>query len=160
MSAVSNPLNDLLARSAQSLRAEWLDLVAVATRLSKDKEDVRQVAAKLAAVANSSEDSITRKIFAIHYMQGVGYSEEEIGNFGQTQVLSQFQQSKKVEKYEKLTHLSFKIPGSQKEIVQQELARVMRVLNMQTSESLWDFIVSALQSCSDEELLHSAGEKK
>lgn len=155
-----NVLNVLLARGAESLRSQWRDLVAIATRLAKDNDSVSQVAAKLAVAASGTEDSIKRKVLAIQYMQSLGYSEEEICQLGQTVVLSEFGKSKRVEKYEKLTTLSWRIPGSQRESAQIELARVMRVLNLKTSEELWDWIIGQIRTVSDEELLHSAGEKK
>jgi hypothetical protein len=156
----NNPLNALLSRSAESLRSEWRDLVAVAVRLQKDREAVRNVAAMLAVKGNSSEESICRKLFAIHFMENAGYSEEQIAEYGQTFVLSEFQKSKEKDKQDKLTVLSWKISGAQRQMVQTELDRVKRVLNIQTSESLWDFLLSVLQGVSDEDLLHAAGEKK
>ncbi len=155
-----NPLSDLLAASALSLRSEWSALVALAAKLSKDKEEVRQVAAKLAAISKSSEDSIARKIFAIQGLQTQGLPEEMIVNMGQTLALSTFQKSKEKEKRDVLTNLTFKIPGAQREQVREEIARVMRVLDLHSSERLWEFLIAQLQSASDEELLHAAGEKK
>lgn len=156
----SNPLTSLLARSAESLRSEWRDLVALAARLSKDKEEVKQVAAKLAQVSKGSEDSIGRKIFAIQGLMTQGLPEETIANMGQTLALSTFQKSKQTEQREALTVLSFKIPGAQREQVRKELDRVMRVLDLHSSERLWEFLVAQLQHASDEELLHAAGENK
>ncbi len=160
MSGSSNPLDALLSRSAESLRSEWRDLVAVGVRLQKDKEAVRNVAAMLSVKGNSSEESICRKLFAIHFMEKAGYTEEQIAVYGQTFVLSEFQKSKEKAKLDVLTNLTFKIPGEQRERVLEELDRVKRVLNIQTSQALWDFLTATLESLSDEDLLHAAGEKK
>jgi hypothetical protein len=160
MNNTTNPLDSLLSRSAESLRSEWRDLVAVAVRLQKDKESVRQIAAMLAVKGNSSEESICRKLFAIHFLENAGYTEERIADYGQTFALSEFQKSKEKDKQDKLTVLSWKISGAQRQMVQTELDRVKTELNIQTSADLWDFLLSLLQSLTKEDLLHAAGEKK
>jgi hypothetical protein len=157
VSEAVNPLNALLKDAATALRADWERLVAIAVKISKDRESIDQISHALAMAGKSSQDSLKRKIFAIQHMQELGYTESEISQMGQTVVLSEHQKTKKAEKYEKKTWLKFALPGSQREIVQIEIARIAKVLNLQTSEQIWDFIMAQLQACTDEELKHAAG---
>jgi hypothetical protein len=150
-------LNALLKDAASALRADWSRLVAIGVKLAKDRQSVDQVANALAKAGKSSEDSIKRKIRSVHHMQDLGYSESEISEMGQTTCLSELQKTKRAETYEKKTWLKFSLPGSQREIVQTELARVATVLKLETSEQLWDFLLAQLRATSDEELKHAAG---
>jgi hypothetical protein len=150
-------LNALLKDAANALRADWSRLVAIGAKLAKDRDSIEQVANALAKAGKSSEDSIKRKIRAIHHMQDLGYSEPEIAEMGQTVCLSELQKTKKAENYEKKTWLKFALPGSQREVVQLELARVATILKLETSEQLWDFLVAQLQACNEEDLKHAAG---
>jgi hypothetical protein len=157
VSESSNPLNDLIVSAADAMRSDWSNLVAIACKVAKDGQTVDEVSNALAKAGNGSVESIKRKFYAVHHMGNLGYSEAEIVTFGQTKVLSEFAQSKKVETYEKQTNLTFKIPGSQREIVQLEIERIKRLLNLQTSESFWDWFLGQTKSLTDEELQHSAG---
>lgn len=157
MSEPKDAFSSMLKEAADALRSDWQKLVAVGIKLARDKDSVEQVARALSLAGKSSQDSIKRKLLGIHHMQDLGYTEEEIAEMGQTVVLSEFQKTKKAEAYEKQTSLIFKIPGSQREIVQTELERVKTVLNIQTSEALWDFLLAQLKQCSDDELRHAAG---
>jgi hypothetical protein len=150
-------LNSLLKDAADALRADWSRLVAIGAKLAKDRESIDQVAHALAMAGKSSEDSIKRKIRAIQHMQDLGYSESEISGMGQTAVLSEYAKTKKAETYEKKTWLKFALPGSQREIVQVEVARICSILNLQTSESFWDWFLGQTTGLSEEELKHSAG---
>jgi hypothetical protein len=150
-------LNSLLKEAADALRADWSRLVAIGCKLSKDKDSIDQISNALAKAGKSSQDSIKRKLFAIQSMQNLGYSEAEIAGMGQSTVLSEFQKTKKAETYEKQTVLKFMIPGSQREIVQNEIERVKRVLGMTTSEAFFDWFVAQLQQTTDDELKHAAG---
>jgi hypothetical protein len=160
MTETTNPLNALLAKSAESLKSDWRDLVAVAVALTRDRGDVDQVAHQLARASGTAEDSIKRKIVAIQYSQSLGFDEADIVKKGQTATLSEYAHSRKQENYEKLTNLTFKIPGSQREMVKQELDRVCRVCDFKTSEKMWDWLLSELRQLSDESLKHSAGMNK
>lgn len=157
MSDSSNILNELLASAASAMRSDWERLVAIGTKLAKDRDSVDQVATSLSRAGKIGADSLKRKLVAIQHMQNRGYSEIEIAAMGQAIVLAQFQKEKVTEQREKMTRLCFLIPGSQKESVQAELDRVRRVLGLSSSEQLFDFIISQLQQASDEDLKHSAG---
>ena len=157
MNAQPNPLNDLLTNAAESMRSEWKRLVEIGCRIAKDGQTVDEVSHALAKAGNGSQDSIKRKLFAIQHMQNLGYSEAEITTFGQTTALSEFAKSKKAESYEKITMLSFRVPGSQRELVQIQVERIKKILNLQTSEAFFDWFLAQTQTLTDEELLHSAG---
>ena len=157
MSDTGNPLNALITNAAEAMRSDWKRLVEIGCRIAKDSQTIEEVSHALAKAGNGSVDSIKRKLFAIQFMQNLGYSEAEIVTFGQTVALSEFGKSKKVESYEKQTSLIFKIPGSQREVVQIEIERIKKLSNLQTSEIFWDWFLGQTKSLTDEELQHSAG---
>jgi hypothetical protein len=152
-----NVLNELLTSAADAMRRDWSRLVAIGCKVAKDGQTIEEVSHALAKAGNGSQDSIKRKLYAIQHMQNLGYSEAEIVTFGQTTALSEFAKSKKADNYEKQTSLIFKIPGSQREVVQIEIERIKKLLNLQSSESFWDWFLGQTKSLTDEELQHSAG---
>lgn len=160
MSDSPNIVAVLCSRAATSIRSEWADLVVVSVRILSEKQTVDQVAVALAKVSKVGIESIKRKIIAIQKMHGEGFSEEEIVSMGQEQVLGHFQKVKRQDKYEDEVWLKFKIKGSQREIVTQQIERVKKVLGFTTSEQFMDWLYAQLSSTTDEELTHSAGMKK
>lgn len=160
MPETPNPLGTMLAQATQTMRSQWQQLVEIAFALSRDRGDVEQVSHQLARASGTAEDSIKRKILAIQHAQTLGYSEEEVSKMGQTRVLSDYGKKKKQDKYEDLVWLKFQIPGSQREVARQQLDRVCKVLDLKTSEQLWDFLLAELSTASDEDLRHAAGHKQ
>jgi hypothetical protein len=152
-----NVLDAMIKNSAEAMRSDWKRLVEMGCRIAKDGQTVDEISHALARAGNGSQESIKRKLLAVQHMQNLGYSEAEIVTFGQTKVLSEFAQSKKVETYEKLTSLIFKVPGSQRELVQIQVERIKKLLNLQTSEAFFDWFLAQVQTLTDEELQHSAG---
>jgi hypothetical protein len=139
----------LCAEAATSVRSEWAKLVAVAVRIVNQKETVDQVAAAM--------DSVKRKILAIQKMQETGFSAEEIVSMGQFQTLGHFQKGKRQDTYEQDVWMRFKIKGSQREIVTQQIDRVKKVLHLESMEDFWDWFYAQVANTTDEELIASAG---
>jgi hypothetical protein len=160
MSETPNVVAVLVQRLANDLRCEWADMVGVAVRILKEKETVEQVAGALAKVSRVGVDSIKRKLVAIQKMSQNGFSEKEIVTMGQEQVLGRFQKEKRQDTYEEEVWLRFKIKGSQREIVMQQIERVKKILGFTTSEEFFDWFHAQLSSTTDEELKHSAGMMK
>jgi hypothetical protein len=147
----------LCAEAATSVRSEWAKLVAVAVRIVNQKETVDQVAAAIAKASGVGMDSVKRKILAIQKMQETGFSAEEIVSMGQFQTLGHFQKGKRQDTYEQDVWMRFKIKGSQREIVTQQIDRVKKVLHLESMEDFWDWFYAQVANTTDEELIASAG---
>lgn len=157
MSNSANIVQILTTRAATSLRSEWVDLVAVSVRILSEKQTVDEVAGALAKVARVGVDSVKRKVVAIQKMHSLGFSEEEIVSMGQEQVLGQFQKEKRQDNYTNEVWMKFKLKGSQREIVMQQIERVKKICGFKTSEEFFDWFYAQLVNTTDEELEAAAG---
>ncbi|HXP82618.1 MAG TPA: hypothetical protein VN976_22150 [Verrucomicrobiae bacterium] len=155
-----NPIGSMLAEATQTMRSQWAQLVKIAFALSRDRGDVDQISHQLARASGQSEDSIKRKIVAIQYAQSLNFTEEDVTKKGQTQVLSDYGKSRKQQKYEEMVYLKFRIPGSQREVAQQQFDHICQVCEFKTSEQFIDFLIAQLSAASDDELRHAAGHKQ
>jgi uncharacterized protein HemY len=159
MSDQANLVAVLVNNATQKARENWDALVSIAVNIVRDKDTVENVSKALANASRIGVDSVRRKILAIQHAQSLGYSEEEIKEFGQREVLGLLEKHKKEERYEELVNLSFRIPGSLRELARQQLTRVTEIVGLNSSEELWEWITAQLTLASDEDLRHSAGMK-
>jgi glucose-6-phosphate dehydrogenase assembly protein OpcA len=160
MSDSTNIVQVLCSRAATSLRSEWTDIVAVSVRILPEKQTVDEVAGALAKATRVGIESIKRKIVAVQKMHSLGFSEAEIVAMGQEQVIGQFQKEKRQDNYQNEVWMKFKVKGSQREIVMQQIERVMTVCGFKTKEEFFDWMYAQLANTTEEELKHSAGMNK
>lgn len=146
----------VLKRLAVAMRSEWASMVEMAMQLRTEELD--SAVAAIAQNAKVGTDSVKRKLEAIIHARTLGHSPEEITEMGQEKILGTFIKSRRQEKYSETVTMKWMIPGSQRELVQQQEKRVKQILNLQTSESFWDFMLSVLRNATDEEIRNSAGE--
>lgn len=152
---------DQAATAAVNLqRGSWHALVDMAVLLPEDRID--GAATELSKHMRQGKDSLKRKINAILYCRQLGHSVEEIKSYGQEPVLSRYIKKTNADRYEKTTVMKWQIPGSLREITRQNMAGIAKILNLHTSEELWDFLNSVLGDLvrNPEELKHLAGELK
>lgn len=160
----------LLTRTIDGMRTEWANLVllvekAVCVRVAPrnaivpEQDTTQKLAQFLSKQTGIGVDSIQRKLDAIVYhFQNLSLSAEEIIKLGQEHTVSTYIKSKKAEKYTEQVQLRFTIPGSQREIVMQEIERIKRILGCVSSETVWDFYLSLTRGLNDDEVKHLAGE--
>lgn len=144
----------MVQRAIAEMRSEWQTLVCLSLAL-KD-EQVKEFSAGLAAAVKVGADSIERKIKAIRHQASLGYSEDEIASQGQEKVLGGYIKSRKQENYGSFVIIKWQIPGSQRELVQQQERRVKELLGLVTSEQFFDWWLAQLQNVTDEEIIESA----
>ena len=120
-------------------------------------EDVEAVVPGLAAAVKVGPESIKRKMDAILYAKSLGHSVEEISEMGQEKVVGDWNRSRKVANYNNQVSMSWRVPGSQRELVQRQEARVKGLLGIYTSEDWWDWILAMITNATDEEIVESKG---
>lgn len=153
---MDDPVAKLLTNTAATLRREWEDFVGVAYILLPEAVD--DAAAAIARASKVGVESIRRRLYGVQKAKSLGYSKEEIIGMGQEKILSMAQEKKREERYTETVTMLFRIPGSQREIVQQQIKRVQRVLKMKTHEEFWDWWLGQMVHTTDAEILHSGGE--
>lgn len=142
-------------RAADAMAQEWRELVKLSLSLTDERVDA--TATTISRAAKIGFESVRRKLNAIRHAATLGYSEAEIIDQGQEQTLSIFQKGRRESTYTDKVWLKFQIPGSQRELVQQEIERIKRVLGLKDSEQVWDFMLAQLINVTDEELKQAAG---
>ena len=149
----------LLNETAVTLQNEWKLLVQVGYDLHSDS--VEDVAKAISRRGQYGVESIKRKLHGIQKARALGHSAEDIIKLGQEKVLGMAQQERRAEKYTQTTTLIFRgIAGSQKELIQSQITRVKRILNIREAEMFWDWWLSQLMTATDDEIRHSAGHAK
>jgi len=156
MSEFPETVQILLQRAVVEMRSEWSTLVELAVRLNPEALD--GVAGGMSVHAKIGVDSIRRKLLSIQHAVTLGYSPEEITARGQEKTVSEFNQSKRESNYEKKVVMKWQVPGSLRERIQEQQARVMKILDLPHSEAFWDWWVGLLINSKDEEILASGGE--
>lgn len=151
-----NKTEIFLKRVELDIRSQWNDLVELA--LSLTTEAPGAIAEHLANSCGVGADSVLRKIAAIHYGATLGHGTEELKQMGQEKVLSQYIKSRRVESYGKTVVMKWSIPGSQRQLVQQQEQRIKAILDIYTSEAFWDFMLSILTDLSEQNVKDLAGE--
>jgi hypothetical protein len=152
---------DLAATAAVNLqRGSWDALVDMAVLLPEERID--GAATELSKPMRQGKDSIKRKINAILYCRQLGHSVDEIKRYGQEPVLSRYVKKTNADRYEKTTVLKWNLPGSLREVIRQDMAQISKILDLVTSEQLFDFLHSVLVDLirHPDELRHLAGELK
>ncbi len=151
----------LLSRLVVELRSPWHTLVLLTQEyVNADSKSILELTKLLAEQTQTSQDSLNRKIAAIKYFFGLGHTTEEIASWGQSKTLSDFIHARRAEDYEKVVQMRFSLPGSLRELFLQDLDRVKKVLGIESSEQLFEYLHSLLHGISDEEHKHLAGELK
>jgi hypothetical protein len=140
------------------MRSEWSMLVSVTCALLP--EDVDAVVPGLAAAVKIGPESIKRKMDAILYAKSLGHSVEDISEMGQERVVSDWNKSRRVANYQETVVMKWSVPGSQRELVQEQERRVKRILGIQTSEQFFDWWLAQMTNATDEEIKDSAGAAK
>lgn len=156
-SAVQRYLN----ASSEALKQEWNTLVRLALELSTDHEGgkaVQEAATALAFQSRAGTESIKRKILAIQHARATGLALEEIQSQGQEVTLSAFQANKRESQLEDQVWLKWKVTGVTRELVVREYERICDVLNFNTAEMFFGWLLAQLIHLTPEELKHSAGE--
>lgn len=148
-----NAVAALLSKTALTLRQEWIDFVNVAYILTPDSVD--DAAGAIAKVSGVGTESIRRRMYGVQKAKTLGYSQAEIIEFGQEKVLSMAHKEKRAESYTQMTKLIFNVPGSQRELVQAQVARVRTILRL-TVEDFWDWWLAQMYAASDDDIRHSA----
>lgn len=151
-----NKTDIFLRRLETDLRCEWEDLVELA--LAVPQEAILSTIESLAASCHIGPDSIRRKVEAIRYAATLGHGAEELKQMGQEKVISDFIKSRRVESYGKTVTLKWSIPGSQRQLVQDQEKRVKSLLGLQTSEQFFDWWLGQVTNATDEEIRQSAGD--
>jgi hypothetical protein len=150
---------DLFAtRAVDRARDTWAALVDMSLLLEEDRVD--GAATELSKHMGQSKDNLKRKILAIQHVRSLGNSADDIKKAGQGVILSRYIKARNSERYETTTVMKWNIPGSLREVIRNDMARVARVLGFVTSEQLWDFIHSILVDLNDDALKELAGEFK
>ena len=137
-------------------RNEWLSLVDLA--LATPEEHVQGLVMALANKANIGVDSLKRKFGAIKHQASLGFTADEIIRMGQEKVLGGFIKARKVANYQGQVVMKWNVPGSQRELMQQQEQRIRRILGLATSVDFFDWLLGQLTTLTDEEILSSAGE--
>lgn len=143
---------------ATTLTKEWEQIVKVA--LETGPEDVKAAATAIAYASKAGVDSIVRKIQAIQYVASQGMTEPVIVELGQEAVVSSFNKSKKQDQLEQQVFLKFKVSGSLRDAMEEERARICKVLRFVSSEQFILWVHAQLSTTTEEELLHAAGETR
>jgi transcriptional antiterminator len=138
----------------------WVALVNMSFLLPEERID--GAATELAKHMGQSKDTLKRKIQSIQHAHALGHSAEDIKRDGQGAALSRFVKKSNSERYEQSTVLKWNLPGSLREVIRQDTAQMMKILNLNTSEELFDFLHSVFVDLNahPDELRHLAGELK
>lgn len=155
---LSEQAQESLKSVGNDIRSEWQHLVDLA--LSVDKTLIDPVARGLASASKIGPDSIRRKLESIQYAQSLGHPPEDIKAFGQERVLGEYIKSKRVKTYSDSTVMKWSVPGSLRELVQQDVRRIMDVLGLYTSEEFFDWLHAQLVDLTDDQIRQSAGEDR
>lgn len=140
------------------MKSEWCSLVNVTVALAP--EDVEAIVPGLSVAVKVGAESLKRKMDAILYAKKLGHSVEDIVEQGQERVVSEWNQSRRQANYQKTVTMKWLVPGSQRELVQQQEARVRKILSIYTSEAWWDWLLAMVTNATDEEIKESAGVAK
>lgn len=126
------------------------------------EERVDGAATELSKHMGQSKDNLKRKILAILYCQSLGRSADEIKAYGQEPVLSRYIKKRNSDRYEQTTVLKWNLPGSLREVIRNDMAEIKKILGLETSEQLFDFLHSIFVDLvtHPDELRHLAGELK
>lgn len=156
-----------LQRLLVAMKAQWDSMVEIAFNLKAkppfDDAVQRAYEVTIASLAEASKvgpESIKRKLDAILYLSCLGHSAEEIKEMGQEAAVSRWNKSRKEKTYGQTVTLGWRLPGSQKAVLENEVKRVMDLLGMTTKESYVDWWVAQMRNCTDEQIVSSAGEPK
>jgi hypothetical protein len=156
-----------LQRLLVAMKAQWDSMVEIAFNLKAkppfDDAVQRAYEVTIASLAEASKvgpESIKRKLDAILYLSCLGHSAEEIKEMGQEAAVSRWNKSRKEKTYGQTVTLGWRLPGSQKALLEQQVARVRVLLKLRTTEEWIDWLLSVLMGLTDEQIVSSAGEPK
>ena len=152
--STNNPVTDRMNRAVVAGLKFWEYVVD--TALVTLPSAVGEVAAGMSKGGVAGKESIKSKLFAIQKVKSLGYTRDEIVAFGQEKVISMAKREARSENYTAMTRLVFNVPGSQRELVQAQVARVRSLLRL-TVEDYWDWFLAQMLAATDDDIRHSAG---
>jgi len=137
----------------RSKQEQWKALVIIAA--SRGTRDMREFLDS----SGAERTSLKRKIAAITWCNAhAGMPFEEIVQFGQNKTLSHYAAAKKNGHNEKRRHLRWLVSKGLADAVERDVvARIARVLEIETSEEFWLFLHSVFLDTTDAQLRHAAG---
>lgn len=143
-------------RLSEEMKSEWTTLVNFALAIDAAKNG--GYADLLSKKVNVGADSIKRKLEAIQYQRALGFDAEAIIATGQEKVLGAFVRSKRVKSYGDSVVMKWSVPGSLRELIQQDERRIKELLGIYTSEEFFDWLHSVFIDLTDDDIKASAGE--
>ena len=134
----------------------WSDLVAL-VRDIKPRE-IHQASKVLAKAAGIGHATLKRKMEAINHAMGLGKTNEEIIAAGQKKIMGAFVANQKGKRTEKLVKMTWLVSPELRDEVERGLWNVGQALRSIRNEDVWQFLASQMNTWSEEEIRHSAGE--
>jgi hypothetical protein len=148
-------LDILATRLVDRTQRAWADLVDISLALPEERID--SAAETLAKNMGTRKDTVKRKMQAIQYAAALAHSPADIKKAGQEVTLGRYVKKSNADRYEQPTVMKWNLPGSLREVIRKDMARIAKVLGFVTSEQLWDFIHSILVDLTADDLKHLAG---
>jgi hypothetical protein len=139
-------------RYSKASREQWEELVALVLDHGFNQ---KKLAKRLGGLSKQSAANLQRKCSAISWCAAYGMSSADIIEKGQHATLGLFQRAR--QRNEPRQTLRFVVNTSLAEAVRTLIRRLMEVCDLETSDDLWDFIVSSYADMPDEALRQLAG---
>lgn len=144
---------------------QWQVLVTHALIVFEDHID--ELAETLAKASKSSKDAMRRKILAIRSAGTNGMTSQDILAKGQSEILSLYAKARRNGSHDPQRLLAWRVSRSLADAIQCEspnpdcdepiVNRIARLLQIETSEQLWEFWYSVFSDLSDAEIKNLGG---
>ena len=144
-------------RLVVSTKAAWGDLVYLTIKAGEENGDLRQVADTIAStlvswtpsengqrktkflMIRTTADRLLHKMKCIAALVNEGVSAEDIVAMGQHAVISKYQRDRIAREKEKRVEMRSRIPGSLRDVCQEEIRRIREEMGFATSEEFWSW---------------------
>jgi hypothetical protein len=138
--------------------SQWRDLVRMARNTLPQK--VPQFASAIARGAGIGSQGVERSFRAIHYASSQGLDDAGIVLIGREATIRRYVAGKAAARTDKQVPMTWKVAPNLRDEVKAEVERIKGVLKLGTSDQFWEWWLSQVAPCTEDELRHSAGDEK